>query len=154
MSFQRNLLPNALTYFQEQGLKITGSKTGKWFTTECHFHGGSDSMRVNQATGGWVCMACGAKGGDLISYEMNLTGDDFIVVAKRLRAWTNDDSSFYASKPLPFSKGLALEVLNIEANHVLIAAENVAYGVVLTIADLEQLRLSAVRIRMLVEATK
>lgn len=154
MSFQRHLLPNAMSYFEEQGLKITGSKKGKWFTTECHFHGGSDSMRVNQATGGWVCMACGAKGGDLISYEMHLTGDDFITAAKRLGAWINDGTSSESNKPLPFSKGLALEVLNIEANHVLIAAENVAYGVVLTDVDIEQLRLSAVRIRTVVEATK
>lgn len=154
MSFQRHLLPSALSYFEEQGLKITGPKTGKWFTTECRFHGGSDSMRVHQATGGWVCMACGVKGGDLISYEMELTGDDFIPVAKRLGAWTNDGKAPETTKPFPFPKGLALDVLNIEANHVLIAAENIAYGVILTGADLEQLRLSACRIRVIVEAIK
>ena len=154
MSFQRHLLPDALSYFEEQGLKITGPKTGKWFTTECRFHGGSDSMRVHQANGGWICMACDVRGGDLISYEMELTGDDFITVVKRLGAWINDGKAPMTSKSLPFSKDLALDVLNIEANHVLIAAENIAYGVVLTVADLEQLRVSACRIRVIVEATK
>lgn len=153
MSFQRNLLPDSLSYFESADLKITGPKSGKWFTTECRFHGGSDSMRVNQATGGWVCMACGVKGGDLIAYEMQLTGDGFVDVAIRLGAWIEDGKSDICTAPkLPHR--LALQVLEIESNLVFVAAGNLANGQQLTTVDRQRLLEAAHRIHVIAETCK
>ena len=77
MPFDRTLLPDPITYFENQGLTLKGHRSAKWKTTTCNFHGGSDSMRINVATGAWVCMSCSEKGGDVLAYEMALTGADF-----------------------------------------------------------------------------
>jgi DNA primase len=154
MSFQKHLLPTPISYFEEQGLKITGSRKSQWFTTECRFHGGSDSMRVNQASGRWVCMACDAKGGDLIAYEMQRTGDEFLDVVKRLGAWADDGQPSDYRKPAGLSPRLALQVLGIESNLVFIAASNIAKGKTLTQVDLERLLAAAKRIQFISEACK
>ena len=44
MTFDRRNLPDAVSYYESEGLKLTSR--GKWRTTECKFHGGSDSMRI------------------------------------------------------------------------------------------------------------
>lgn len=87
--FKRELLPEAEAYFQSQGLVLVGR--GKWRTTACQLHGGSDSMRINTETGGWCCMACGAKGGDVLAYHEQAYGLGFVRAAKELGAWRDDD---------------------------------------------------------------
>ena len=57
MTFNRDLLPDAMSYFEAQGLKLAGPRNAKWKTTACQFHGGSDSMRINTETGAFACMA-------------------------------------------------------------------------------------------------
>jgi DNA primase len=151
MSFQKNLLPTPISYFEEQGLKITGSRKSQWFTTECRFHGGSDSMRVNQKSGGWICMSCGVTGGDIISYEMQLTGDQFIDVVRRHGAWIDDDRSSGDHKPSKLPTRLALQVLDNETNLVYIAASNVAKGQTLKDEDRERLLIAAKRIQLISE---
>jgi putative DNA primase/helicase len=89
MSFDRARLPDIVHYLEDQGLTLIGQ--GQWKTTACTLHGGSDSMRVNTASGGWVCMACGAKGGDALAYHMQATEQDFTAAAKDLGAWVDDD---------------------------------------------------------------
>lgn len=89
MGFDRQRLPDPATYFASQGLKLIG-RTGKWRTTSCVFHGGSDSMRVNLTTGGWCCMNCGAKGGDVLAYHMEHHRLDFVEAARQLGAWLHD----------------------------------------------------------------
>jgi len=49
MSFSRDNLPDPTTYFEGVGLNLRGP--GKWKTTRCEFHGGSDSLRVNTRDG-------------------------------------------------------------------------------------------------------
>ncbi|MFY8042310.1 MAG: hypothetical protein ACOVOD_05230, partial [Rhodoferax sp.] len=66
--FVRDHLPDPVTYFEAEGLTLEGR--GPWRTTECRFHGGSDSMRINTVSGSWVCMACNAKGGDVLAHCM------------------------------------------------------------------------------------
>ncbi|MDB5956740.1 toprim domain-containing protein [Ramlibacter sp.] len=83
---KRDELPDAHNYIEAQGLKAVGH--GKWITTECRLHGGSDSMRWNTDTGGWVCMACGEHGGDVLAYHQKAHGLSFIEAAKDLRAWS------------------------------------------------------------------
>lgn len=88
MSFVRNLLPDPMMYFEAEGLTPQGR--GKWRTTRCDFHDGSDSMRINVESGAWVCMACGVKGGDVLAYCMQRHGADFVTTAKTLGAWVDD----------------------------------------------------------------
>ena len=52
MGFDRRNLPDAVGYYESEGLKLTGR--GKWRTTECKFHGGSDSMRINTDSGAFA----------------------------------------------------------------------------------------------------
>ena len=127
MGFNRNALPEALAYFEAQGLQFRERK-GRWRTTRCDFHQGSDSMRVNTQTGAWVCMACGVHGGDVLSYEMQLTGADFVSAAKALGCWTDDGKPAIQSKPTPISARAALQALSFESLLVAMEAARVAKG--------------------------
>ncbi len=148
MTFLRDQLPDPVTYFQGQGLVL--ERGGKWRTTRCEFHDGSDSMRVNLESGAWVCMAgCGARGGDVLAYQMGAHGQDFVAAARALGCWQDDpkDATQPRRRPLPFPARDALEVLAEESNLVAIAAGNVAHGVTLTEIDLQRLMLAAGRIQ-------
>lgn len=149
MSFERNHLPDALSYFETQGLKL--SSRGKWRTTACVFHGGSDSMRVNLQSGGWCCMACDAKGGDILAYHMATTGLEFVDAAKALGAWVEDGKPHHQQKPTPLSPRQALQVLATESNLVAIAASNVAQGIALPQIELARVLLACNRIARLTE---
>lgn len=151
MTYDRNLLPGPTAYFEEQGLKLTGPRKAKWKTTECKFHGGSDSMRVNTATGAWVCMSCGKKGGDVLAYELAVTGTDFVEAAKAIGAWVADGRSHTPQKPTPLSPRAALSAMAFEATLAAIAAGNLANGVTLTSSDRARLMLAAGRINRMVE---
>ena len=151
MPFDRTLLPDPITYFENQGLTLKGPRSAKWRTTTCNFHGGSDSMRAHVATGAWVCMACGTKGGDVLSHFMLSKGIEFVDAAKELGAWTGNDSPHRKHKPAGLSPRAAMEVLSSEALIAAVAAANVASGVVLTQRDLDRLLLTSNRITKLVE---
>ncbi len=143
MGFERDRLPDPRSYFESEGLKLGKGK--KWVTTACNFHQGSDSMRINLHTGAWVCMACGARGGDVLSYHQAAYGMEFVEAAKALDCWVEDGAPRPA-KPTPFTPRQALEVLANEANFVAIAAGNVAHGVTLTQDDRDRLMTAAGRI--------
>lgn len=89
--FERDQLPDAAAYFEGEGLTLKGR--GKWRTTECKFHGGSDSMRIHLDRGAFVCMSCGAKGGDLLAYHMATHGMGFVEAAKVLGAYREDGTA-------------------------------------------------------------
>ena len=149
MAFDRRNLPDPTTFYEERGLRLTGR--GKWRTTSCAFHGGSDSMRVNTESGAFACMAgSGARGGDVLAYHMAHAGLDFINAAKELGAWV-DDGNPAPARPTPLPVRDALAVLATEANLVAVAAANVAHGVTLAQVDLDRLMLSAGRIQKIVE---
>lgn len=146
----REALPEPMAYFEAQGLKL--SKRGKWRTTSCAFHGGSDSLRINVATGGWCCMSCGAKGGDVLAYHTQAHGLDFCEAARALGAWADDGRDFTPRVAAPLPARQALQALAVEANLAAVAAGNVARGVQLTDADRSRLMQAASRIVRLVEA--
>lgn len=149
MGFERRNLPDTITHYESEGLKLT--PRGKWRSTECKFHGGSDSMRINIATGAFVCMSCGAKGGDVLAYHMAQHGLEFVEAAKALGAWVDDGRPQVQHKPTPISPRQALEVMAAECNLVAIAAGNVAHGVVLSQVDLSRVLTASGRITRLVE---
>lgn len=153
MTFERDRLPDPVSYYEGRGLSVP--TRGKWFSTRCEFHDGSDSMRVNRESGAYVCMAgCGAKGGDVLAYEMAATGAEFIDAAKALGAWVEDPNRPQTTrrKPLPFSARDALEVLADEATLVAVAAGNVSQGLALSDEDRSRVMSAAGRIRVITEA--
>lgn len=150
MTFDKTRIPESAEYFESQGLTLRGR--GKWRTTECRFHDGSDSMRINVATGAWVCMSCGAKGGDVLSYHMQAHGLEFVEACKQLGAWVDDGRPQREHKPAPLPPRAALQVLGFEATLVAVAAGNVAHGVKLSDADRFRLMAAAGRISRLAEA--
>jgi hypothetical protein len=148
--FIKDNLPDPVAYFEAEGLKLTGR--GTWRTTECHFHGGSDSMRINTRTGGWICMACGVHGGDVLSHHMQAHDLDFITAAKALGAWQDNGQSDKPHKPKPLPAGDALRVLSFESMLVALAAGNIAQGVQLTDVDRARLLAAHQRITTISEA--
>lgn len=147
MGFDRERLPDPTSYFESQGLKLIGPRSSKWRTTECRFHGGSDSMRVIMATGGFVCMAgCGARGGDVLAYHRAAHGMGFVEAAKDLGAWVDDGQPEVERKPTPLPARAALEVLAFESTLCAVVAGNLAKGIVLSEADFERLQVCVGRI--------
>jgi hypothetical protein len=150
VSFDSQRLPDPTSYFESEGLKLVG--LGKWKTTSCRFHGGTDSMRINTATGGWCCMNCGAKGGDVLAYLMQSHQLEFVEAARQLGAWIEDGKSPDSIKPAPLPPRAALEVLAFETLLVATCAANIAHGVTLTERDRERLMTATGRINRLAEA--
>jgi hypothetical protein len=151
MTFDRNLLPEPITYFESQGLILKGPRSAKWKTTACNFHDGSDSMRINSSNGVWRCMNCGESGGDVLAYEIKAYGKEFVQAAKDLGCWVDNDRLKPNYKPTTLSPRLALSVMAFESTLVAIAAGNVAYGVKLSEIDHSRLIVAANRINRLVE---
>lgn len=148
MSFDRTRLPEPIGFYEAEGLKLVGK--GKWRTTRCMFHDGSDSMRINTTSGAFVCMNCAAKGGDVLAYQMAAHGVDFVTAAKALGAWI-DDGKPAPTRPTPIPARDGLEILKREANLIAVAGANVANGVQLKKADLDRVLKAAGRINTLVE---
>lgn len=145
--FHRSKLPDAQDYFENRGLKLKGPRSAKWKTTRCEFHEGSDSMRVNVQSGGFCCMNCGVHGGDVLAYEIQITGAEFQVAAKSLGCWEGggkEPSRQYKSSAL--SPRQALSVLAFESTLIAVAGANLARGVTLTASDLARVLLAAGRV--------
>jgi hypothetical protein len=152
MAFNRERLPDPTTYYKAQGLALMGSHHAAWRTTRCHFHGGSDSMRIKVTTGAFRCMACEARGGDLLAYHMAIHGVDFVEAAKAVGAWTDDGQPAFRHRPAPLSPRDALEVLGFEATLTAVAAANIANRVPLSDEDHNRLMVAAKRIGHIVSA--
>ena len=150
--FIKDRLPEPVSYFEAEGLTLKGPRSSKWKTTECKFHGGSDSMRVNTTSGAWVCMSCAAKGGDVLAHHMAEHGLSFVDAAKALGAWQDDGKPDTPRRPKPLPASDAIRVLAFEATLTAVAAGNIAHGVTLTDADLSRLLVAAQRINHLSEA--
>nr|MBA3731709.1 hypothetical protein [Gammaproteobacteria bacterium] len=64
---------------------------GDWAAANCPFHEDTNpSLSVNLVRGGFICHACGAKGGDVLDFHRRLHGMDFVAAAKDLGAWEVD----------------------------------------------------------------
>jgi hypothetical protein len=148
MSFNKDALPSPLTYCSEEGIQLEGS--GIWRSAWCEFHEGR-ALRINTKTGAWVCMNCGEKGGDVLSFHMRRYHADFVEACKGLGAWTYDGKG-EAFKPTPLPARAALQVLGFESELVAVAAGNVAHGVQLTTTDRDRVMLAAGRINRIAGA--
>jgi DNA primase len=84
--FDRRLLPKPADYYAGEGIKLLGR--GGWRDALCPFHQDtSPSLRVNMETGAFRCMACGARGGDVLAFHMRRHELRFAEAAKSLGAW-------------------------------------------------------------------
>ena len=146
MTFEREKLPDPVSYYESQGLIFQGSGPAPWRTTECRFHGGSDSMRIKVGSGAFVCMACGARGGDVLAYQMAAYGQSFIQAAKQLGAWSGGKPSKEHIRPNPFSPRDALNVLVFEGTLVAIADCRSAKGIKPNPEDLERILMAVGRL--------
>ena len=110
--FHRGRLPDPIAYFEGEGLNLRGP--GKWKTTRCDFHGGSDSLRINTESGGWVCMSCFEKG-DVLTYAIRRHGLDFVTAARQLGAYVEDGKPYRGpEKPAGLSLRDCLELVAFE----------------------------------------
>lgn len=149
MSFNRDQLPDPQDYYENAaGLTLMGR--GPWRTTRCEFHGGSDSMRINLKSGGFMCMSCGEKGGDVLAYEMRSIGTEFIDAAKALNAWT-DDGKPSSYKPSPVSARTMLEVVAFEVQIAAMIAADLSKGVSIAEVDKNRLFEAASRLNRVAE---
>ena len=105
-------------------------------------------MRINLRSGGFCCMNCGARGGDVLAFEMALNGSEFVEAARRLGAWVDNGKTMTSAsmRPAPLSPRAALEVLGFESLLVAVAADMLAKGQPLPLADAERLKTCARRI--------
>lgn len=149
MAFDRSRLPDAVAYFESEGLTLKGP--GKWKTTACNFHGGSDSMRVNTQTGAFKCMNCCRGGGDVLAYHLAMYGLEFVQGAKALGAWVDDGTPTRPQRPTALSPRAALELLSFETSLVAIEACRLAHGIPLGDNDRQRLLQSAARVQLVAE---
>ena len=79
-TLDRASLPAPLQYLTDRGL-FKGKHRGQWVAIKCPAHkaGAEDhpSLVVSVADGHFKCMACGAKGGDVIALHRLITGLGF-----------------------------------------------------------------------------
>ena len=143
--FIKQNLPDPVSYYESQGLTL--QRGGKWRTTRCDFHGGSDSMRINTETGSFICMAhCGARGGDVLAYHMAAHGMEFVAAAKALGAYRDDGGQHKGqTRPTPIPARALLEVAAFELMVCAMVLADALNGT-LTDADFDRFRDAAGRV--------
>ena len=151
MSFDYGRLPDPLVYYESEGLRLVGSAKAPWRTTECRFHGGSNSMRIHVASGGFRCMNCCAKGGSVLAFHMASYGLDFENAARALGAWIEDGKPQRMRRPPALSPLARLQLVSFEVLLAALIAGNMARGLLLSSADQKRLRECARRIRHISE---
>lgn len=147
-AFNRDQLPNWQAYGAQFGYSLEGR--GLWRTTRCDLHGGSDSLRVNVERGAWVCMACGAKGGDVLAHHLAVTGAPFVQAARDLGAW-DDAAAPAAAHPRPrrFSASDALSVLASEVAVCMVVIADARQGLTPNDSDWQRFLQAARRIELI-----
>ena len=90
----RASLPTPLVYLTERGA-LFGRPRGEWASIRCPVHKGGDelhpSMRVSLVDGHFRCLACGARGGDLVALHRLATGLPFRAAVRDLGGRFHDE---------------------------------------------------------------
>lgn len=83
--FRRERLPQPIEYLRQQKIALIG--LGTWRSALCPFHPDNfPSLRVHVESGAFRCMACGARGGDVLAFHRLRTGLSFVEAARDLGA--------------------------------------------------------------------
>lgn len=89
--FNRLHLPSPISVLQQLGFLIQKANAKGYLQFHCPFHKDGNektpSLNLHKTTGHYLCHACGAKGGDILAFYMNVTGKHFITATKELGAW-------------------------------------------------------------------
>ena len=148
--FRRDLLPDTISYFEGENLKLNG--LGKWRTTACEFHDGSDSLRVNTESGGWCCMACGAKGGDVLAFHMQRHGLEFVEAARALGGYQDDGKRYTGpAKTTTLSARDAMQLASFEMLVALVVMYDIREGVIPSDGDWHRFIESSRRVETLAQ---
>ena len=147
-AFNRAALPDWPAYADTLGLTLVGR--GKWRTTQCELHGGSDSLRVNIQSGGWCCMSCLAHGGDVLAHYMQRVGCCFREGAMMLGAWDESKGKHTERQPRTLSARDAMEVIARELSVAVVVIRDARQGVIPTDDDWQRFLVAAGRIESLV----
>lgn len=147
--FDRGRLPEPLAYFEGEGLTLTGR--GRWRSAACQFHGGSDSMRINVESGGWCCMACGERGGDVLAYAMQAHALDFMTAARRLGAWVDGPGPARIENPKTLAPRDAMEVVAAELLIIWIVVGDALRGLLPSDADWQRFTVAVGRIEAIAQ---
>ena len=133
--FDRTRLPDWPSYADLVGLSLRGR--GRWRNVVCDFHRDtSPSMRVNIESGGWVCMACGERGGDVLSHHMRRTGAGFVQAARELGAWAAGiEANPSHDRPRRLSARDALQAIGLELNVCVVVICDARRGIAPNDAD-------------------
>lgn len=84
--FNKALLPSPSAYYDLQDIKLIGR--GEWRSALCPFHEDrSPSLRINIKSGGFICMACNARGGDIIAFHQKRFNISFKSACSDLEGW-------------------------------------------------------------------
>lgn len=151
--FDRDRLPSWETYADTEGLQLVGR--GRWRTTRCDLHGGSDSLRINTESSGWCCMACYAKGGDVLSYHQQRHGLDFVAAAKALGAWTDVGSHpARVERPRRLSARDALTCVEEELTVFVLVVGDIRRGITPSDSDWQRLLTAMSRILFIAEEAR
>lgn len=150
--FIREAVPGWADYAGRFGIKLHGRGPSQWRNILCVFHeDGKPSERVNIATGGWCCMACGASGGDVLAYHMQAHGVGFIEAAKALGAWQENAKHAPAQKPRTLSARDGLELLYQDALVLFVVGADIGRGKTPSEADRAAVAAAARRILVVYE---
>lgn len=143
--FIRDRLPDPVSYFEAEEVRLVGP--GRWKTGPCHFHGGSDSLRVNTASGGWCCMACGVKGGDVLAFHMQRHGLPFVDAARTLGAYVDGaGSDDAANKPATLPPRDAMQLAAFELQLAMVVISDIKAGLIPSDTDWQRFLISAGRV--------
>lgn len=141
-------LPDSNHYYESLG-HIFRSK-GEWMTTNCEFHGGSDSMRIHK-TGAFRCMSCGVHGGGVISYHMQRFKVDFLQACRDLGISVANSTRRLPDKPKPIPPTRAIELMSMEALIVWMLLAKIKAGKKLEDHEIESLKTSCKEIMNIAE---
>ncbi len=84
--FQRDLLPEPLDFYTRHLQTLKGND--KWVMALCPFHQDhTPSLSIDIEKGAYRCFACGARGGGVVDFYMQLHDVGFKTAAKALGAW-------------------------------------------------------------------
>jgi CHC2 zinc finger len=85
--FDRARLPAAITYYEPIFGSLRFNSRG-WAQVRCIFHKDRHaSLSIHRERGSFRCFACGARGADLLAFEMLRSGTSFKSAARTLGAW-------------------------------------------------------------------
>lgn len=98
---------NPVDYYASRVQDFKPNRPG-WQNVRCVFHGdNTPSLAINSETGGYLCFGCGAKGGDIISFEMALNHCNFNDAIQTLKNFAGlpDYAKRIPVKPTPRREG-------------------------------------------------